>query len=171
MCIHIGTLVACLSVIAGVANTLRYVFQTPSFLKSSDWIELLSPVGVWIIEMTDMGEREKRLAQRFMLWLFRLRAPVLDVASLDALELEGYVLLTEMEIYFPLYTATISRHMLLHLVGRIRLYGPVFGHWMYIAQTFPRTHVVFCWWNAHVETVFAADRWVAGESVVPKDGR
>ncbi|XP_006596816.1 uncharacterized protein [Glycine max] len=56
---------------------------------------------------------------------------VIDPATLDELEEEAAIVLCQMEMYFPPSFFDIMVHLIVHLVGEIRMCGPVFLHWMY----------------------------------------
>ena len=114
----------------GCGGNAKYTFSTPSWLKSSDWIGLLGPLGVFVVERTSLAVKYKRLFQRFFLWCGAVRRKVVPSSALDQLQADGALILTEMEAMLPLYAATINQHMLLHVVERIRNAGPAWTHHM-----------------------------------------
>ena len=56
---------------------------------------------------------------------------VIDIEKLDELENEGYMILSQLEMYFPPAFFDIMVHLIIHLVREIRLCVPVYLRWMY----------------------------------------
>ena len=104
---------------------MRFLFKTPSYLKSADWLTLLSPLGAYVVECTTLAPAYKRLFQQFLIWGSAVRARDFTVERIAQLIEECYELMTDMEILLPAYCATINQHMLIHLVRRILTHGPL----------------------------------------------
>ena len=60
-----------------------------------------------------------------------LRGKVLDINELDKLEEEVVMTLCELEEIFLPNFFTIVAHLIIHLIHKVRLGGPVHSHWMY----------------------------------------
>ena len=105
--------------------TVAFVFEKSSFLKSSDWLSLLSPLGVYIIEITSLADAYKTIFKRFMLWAHSLMAHEVRATVLEQAERDGPCILSTMESLLPLYAHTIIQHILLHLCSSIRRFGPL----------------------------------------------
>ena len=56
---------------------------------------------------------------------------VIDPIKLYELENEAAIILCQLEMYFPLSFFDIMIHLIVHLVGEIKLCGVVYLRWMY----------------------------------------
>jgi len=108
-----------------MSTSVRSLIELPSTLKAADWIGLLGPLGVALLELTSLPLEYKRLFQRFMLWCWRLRAKEISHDRLRKCSIEGPIIFTQMESALPMYAATINQHVLSHLPDRILVTGPI----------------------------------------------
>jgi len=91
---------------------------------------LLGPVGVWVLEHSDVTDDYKRLFQSFC-WLLRdIRVRVVDKSSIPELDTRAKQILTEFEIKLPLFIATINQHLILHEPARRLEIGGSWISWL-----------------------------------------
>ena len=55
---------------------------------------------------------------------------------MDDLENEATIVLSQLEMYFPLSFFDIMVHVIVHLVREIRFCGPIFLRWMYPVERY-----------------------------------
>jgi hypothetical protein len=127
----------------GKSNNIRNLISNPSWLKSSDWLFFLGPIGVWLLERATPPPDYKMLFQRFITWCHGLQSPTFTHTQLRQLQIDGPLILTEMECMLPLYSMTINQHILLHVVERIVLCGPIYTHSMYLLPVSNSLHSRF----------------------------
>jgi len=63
---------------------------------------------------------------------------VVDPLKLDELENEIFVILCELEMFFPPSFFDIIVHLVVHLVKEVRLCGPVYLRWMYPVEQYTK---------------------------------
>lgn len=114
----------------GVSPALRKVFEAPHKLTSYDWLCFVSPLGVALLERSDLVVRAKRPMQRLLMWLFYARSKTLTLSQLSSLSVSIARILTELEILLPARWCSINTHLLLHLPENIRDAGPLPTCWM-----------------------------------------
>jgi hypothetical protein len=117
----------------GISSTVRFIFSSPTFLKAVDWHRFLSPVGVFILQCSDLDDSYRSLFQRFCLWASRIRAYSAPKDDVDQLEQEGFQVLAEMQMKLPVFWSTINSHLVGHIAAVIRRVGPSFSQSMYVA--------------------------------------
>jgi hypothetical protein len=113
-----------------MGTTIKYLLDEPSYLKSIDYIHLLGPIGIWLIERSDIDAEYRALFIRFIRHLYSLRQKTVSKSSLPALYKQGCAILTEMDSMLPFFMNTITQHYLLHLPQWIERLGPLFTYWM-----------------------------------------
>ncbi|MBJ2390733.1 DUF4218 domain-containing protein, partial [Salmonella enterica subsp. enterica serovar Corvallis] len=99
-------------------------------MKSHDChvlMQQLLPVAIRDVLPTKLRHTITRLCFFFN----AICAKVIDPQKLDELENEAYVLLCQLEMYFPPSFFDIMIHLIVHLVREVRICGPVFLRWMY----------------------------------------
>ena len=104
-------------------------------LKSHDChvlMQQLLPVAIHGI----LHEKVRLSITRLCFFFNVICSKVIDLQQLDNLENEVVIILRELEMYFPLTFFDIMIHLIVHLVGKIRLCGPMFLHWMYLVERY-----------------------------------
>jgi len=104
-------------------------------LKSHDYhvlMQQLLPVAIRGILPKDVRHTVTRLCFFFN----ALCSKVFDPEELDELENEGYIILCQLEMYFPPSFFDIMVHLVVHLVREIRLCGPIYLRWMYPVERY-----------------------------------
>ena len=99
-------------------------------MKSHDYhvlMQQLLPVAIRGIMKDDVRTTITRLCAFFN----AICSKVIDIETLDELENEGYIILSQLEMHFPPAFFDIMVHLICHLVREIRLCGSVYLRWMY----------------------------------------
>ncbi|XP_028801481.1 uncharacterized protein LOC114756712 [Neltuma alba] len=89
---------------------------------------------------------------------------VIDTEKLDELEKEGYVILCQLEMYFPPAFFDIMVHLIVHLVREVRLCGPVYLIWMYPFERFMKVLKGYSK-NPYRREASIVERYVAEEAI------
>jgi len=110
----------------GISSSIKKVFSSTSSLNSADWFQVLGPFALWVLEEAPIAPGLRQTLQRWVRWMWRIRAKSILKAELPALELEGFIVATELECALPLSFSTINAHLLHHHVHRIRTIGPTY---------------------------------------------
>ena len=107
---------------------------------SAEALLLAGPVGVYLLQLTDVETEHKALFIDLCFCLERLQWKEHTMATVAALRTDLIEVLAKLEILLPIYWCTIVRHVLLHLCDFIVRCGPFSCHNM---LTFERWHTVF----------------------------
>lgn len=113
-------------------------------MKSDDWIKLMSPAGVYYIDMllpdtVEAGAsdrtQELALATKTVLmdvvdWLWRARQQSISTDQFRTLKEEIPQIVATFEALMPTCAMSINVHMLLHICSIIEQFGPLNGVWM-----------------------------------------
>ncbi|XP_028801682.1 uncharacterized protein LOC114756892 [Neltuma alba] len=104
-------------------------------MKSHDYhvlMQQLLPVVIRGIMKDDVRNTITKLC----IFFNAICSKVIDTEKLDELEKEGYVILCQLEMYFPPVFFDIMVYLIVHLVREVRLCGPVYLRWMYQFERF-----------------------------------
>ncbi|KAK9198845.1 hypothetical protein WN944_014031 [Citrus x changshan-huyou] len=118
-------------------------------LKSHDChvlIQQLLPIAIRCV----LPKHVKEVVIRLCFFFNLLCSSVVDVSTLEKLQAEHVVTLCLLEKYFPPSFFDIMIHLIVHLVNKVRLCGPVYLRWMYHFERYMKTlksyvlHGIYC---------------------------
>jgi hypothetical protein len=115
----------------------RSYFSPALCVAAHDWLCLLSDVGSYALSRcASLGHQQRHALQEFNTWVSRATRRSLDESILSSLEAAIPVILTKLELTFPVQINTICLHLMHHVVDIIRDLGPVYVHWCYAGERF-----------------------------------
>ncbi len=120
----------------GIGSSMSSPFDKHVAMKSIDWIHLLGSAGLYFVYCCDIAEPQKRVFYKLINWLNSLRQHSISRHQINQHELEGKLIIAEMEIRCPTYFMSINFHLLQHLCNSIRKCGPVHSFWMYVLNIY-----------------------------------
>ena len=89
---------------------------------------------------------------------------VIDPSKLDELQNEIVVILCELEMFFPPSFFDIMVHLVVHLVRKVRLCGPVYLRWMYPVERYMKILKGYVK-NHYRPEASMIERYIAEESI------
>ncbi|XP_074369118.1 uncharacterized protein LOC141709581 [Apium graveolens] len=101
---------------------------------------------------------------RFCLFFKAICSKVIDVDKLEKMQSELVETLCQLEKHFPPSFFDVLIHLSVHLVREVKLYGPIFLHWMYPFERYMKAFKGYVRNPAHPEGCIA-EAYVAEEAV------
>ncbi len=102
----------------------------PGTLKASEYLLLAGPIGKYILEGC-FHEEQQHVIFEYLDLLGILWQKSISLDQLQYVESAMPRLLTDLERLLPAYELDMNRHMMLHVVEAIRLYGPGWTYSMF----------------------------------------
>eukprot|EP00955_Chlamydomonas_euryale_P033021 346562-Chlamydomonas_euryale.AAC.1 len=93
---------------------LHLIFTTPSWLKIYDWLLLAGPIMKYLLQDFFHDEQRKALFS-YLDVLSRLWCHSIAVKEARQLVIDTKEAIADMEMHFPVWDATINRHMIMHI--------------------------------------------------------
>ncbi|XP_028782123.1 uncharacterized protein LOC114738254 [Neltuma alba] len=131
-------------------------------IKSHDYHVLMQQLLVAIRGI--MKDDVRNTITKLCIFFNAICSKVIDTEKLDELEKEGYVILCQLEMYFPSAFFDIMVHLIVHLVREVRLCGPVYLRWMYSFERFMKVLKGYSK-NPYRPEASIVERYVAEEAI------
>jgi hypothetical protein len=119
------------------SGVIKRPFAHSGFVKSHDWVVLQTDIGKYIMGSNIKGDHAFFIL-RFFSWVKSVMTNTITSKEIDQLEADIPVLLSEMEVLFPVFMSSMNFHLLMHLPQTLRDFGPAVGHQMYYIERFNR---------------------------------
>ena len=100
--------------------------------KAEQWLQFFSPVGLFLVSACrpPIPQLLRKVLVDIIWWVWCCSAYTIRAADLPRLRLQGYELMTKLELLSPFGACTISRHYVSHFVDVIERHGPLSTVWM-----------------------------------------
>jgi hypothetical protein len=141
-------------------TTIRVLFEQHSrtSLHFQEWFYLCSPLGWYIVAMSDVDDEFKHLFISLLIWLHRITARLtlcvrfamyntfssrsFEKSATLFTDLESQIanILAEFEQKLPVCCNTINMHILHHLPNTIRNWGPTSAVWTMAVERYTQTY-------------------------------
>ncbi|KAL2318723.1 hypothetical protein Fmac_032599 [Flemingia macrophylla] len=132
-------------------------------LKSHD-CHVLMQQFILIAIRDILPNKVRQVITRLCLFFRSICSKVIDPHRLDELEDEAFVILCQLEMYFPPSFFDIMVHLIVHLVREIRICGPVFLRWMYPIERYMKILKGYVKYQYRPEASIV-ERYIAEEAI------